>query len=73
LIDPLPPQPTGDIHARTSAVLVVLIIIAAIVVVVQYTPWALFPHDTTSTLWGVLVGLILGGMIFGWLRFSTRD
>ena len=73
MIDPLPPQHTGDIHARTSAVLVVLIVIAVIVVVSQYTPWALFPPDKTSTIWGVLVGLIVGGMIFGWLRFSTRD
>jgi hypothetical protein len=54
-------------------VVVVLIVIAAIVVIFQYTPWRLFSSDNTSTLWGVLVGLIVGGMIFGWLRFSTRD
>jgi hypothetical protein len=51
----------------------VLLVIAGVVVALQYTPYALFAAEQTSTLWGVLVGLVIGGFIFGWLRFRTED
>ena len=63
----------GETKARTSLFLLALIIAAACVVVLQYTPYRLFAAEKTSTLWGVLVGLIIGGFIFAWLRISTRD
>jgi hypothetical protein len=69
-----PPHDDDDqTKARTSVFLLGLIIAAACVVVLQYTPYRLFSAEKTSTLWGVLVGLIMGGFIFGWLRMSTRD
>jgi hypothetical protein len=69
-----PPRDDNDeTKARTSIFLLALIIAAACVVVLQYTPYRFFSADKTSTLWGVLVGLIIGGFIFGWLHISTRD
>ena len=54
--------------ARNSKFLIGLIIAAAVIVALQYTDRALFLPDKTSTLWGVLTGLVLGGFIFGWLK-----
>jgi hypothetical protein len=45
----------------------------AIIVALQYTPYALFASERTATLWGMLTGLILGGVIFGWLRFRKGE
>jgi hypothetical protein len=45
----------------------------AIIIALQYTPYAFFASERTATLWGMLTGLILGGMIFGWLRFRKGD
>ncbi|MFN2637662.1 MAG: hypothetical protein ABR585_11600 [Gemmatimonadaceae bacterium] len=70
---PLPPERTEPVRARSSTLLIILIVIAAVIVCLQYTSYALLPANKTSTLWGVLTGLIVGGLIFGWLRFSTRD
>jgi hypothetical protein len=33
----------------------------------------MFSSDKTSLLWGMLTGLVIGGMIFGWLKFHTSD
>jgi Na+/H+ antiporter NhaC len=59
--------------ARSSLFLLLLIVVAAWVVILQYTRYRLFSVEKTSTLWGVLVGMILGGFIFGWLRLRPRD
>ncbi|HUQ98455.1 MAG TPA: hypothetical protein VM166_03310 [Gemmatimonadaceae bacterium] len=56
-------------HGRSGAVVSALLVIAGVVVALQYTPYALFTLERTSMLWGMLVGLIIGGFIFGWLRF----
>ena len=56
-----------------GAIVFVLIVIAAVVVALQYTPFALFPPEQTSMLWGILVGLVIGGFLFGWLRFASED
>jgi hypothetical protein len=58
--------------ARNSKFLIALIVIAAIIVGVQYTPYAAFSSEKTSMLWGMLTGLVLGGLIFGWLKFPGR-
>jgi Na+/H+ antiporter NhaC len=58
---------------RNSLFLLLLIVVAAWVVILQYTRYRLFSVDKTSTLWGVLVGMVIGGFIFGWLRITTRD
>ena len=58
---------------RSSLFLLLLIVVAAWVVILQYTRYRLFGVEKTSTLWGVLVGMVIGGFIFGWLRLSTRD
>ncbi|HEV7389652.1 MAG TPA: hypothetical protein VGN73_13655 [Gemmatimonadaceae bacterium] len=58
--------------AHNSRFLIALIIAAAFVVAFQYTDRALFSPDKTSTLWGVLTGLVLGGFIFGWLKPPFR-
>jgi hypothetical protein len=55
----------------TGTLVSVLLGIAGVVVALQYTPYALFTADKTSMLWGILVGLIIGGFIFGWLRFRN--
>jgi hypothetical protein len=58
--------------AQNSPFLIVLIVAAAIIVALQYTDWALFSADKTSTLWGVLTGLVIGGFIFRWLKVPFR-
>ena len=68
-----PADDDNEPHARNSIFLLALIIVAAIIVTLQYTPYRLFSVDKTSTLWGMFVGLIIGGFIFGWLRFTTSD
>jgi archaellum biogenesis protein FlaJ (TadC family) len=59
--------------ARNSTFLIAIILAMAIIVVLQYTPYPMFSSDKTSLLWGMLTGLIIGGLIFGWLKFHTRD
>jgi len=59
--------------ARNSTFLIAIILAMAIIVALQYTPYAMFSGDKTSLLWGMLTGLIIGGLIFGWLKFHTRD
>jgi hypothetical protein len=44
-----------------------------IIIALQYTPYAMFSADKTSLLWGMLTGLVIGGLIFGWLKFHTSD
>jgi hypothetical protein len=68
-----PPEPTTRPRAKNSVFLIALIIVGALIVALQYTSFALFPSERTSMLWGMLVGLILGGLIFGWLKFRTSD
>jgi hypothetical protein len=57
--------------ARNSKFLIVLIVATATVVALQYTARAFFSPDNTSTLWGVLTGLVLGGFLFGWLTLRS--
>jgi archaellum biogenesis protein FlaJ (TadC family) len=59
--------------ARNSAFLIAIIIAMAIIVALQYTPYAIFPGEKTSLLWGMLTGLVIGGLIFGWLKFHWSD
>jgi hypothetical protein len=33
----------------------------------------MFSGDKTSLLWGMLTGCVIGGFIFGWLKFHTSD
>jgi hypothetical protein len=61
-------QPTPRRPARNSKFLIALIVIAAILVASQYTRYAPFPSEQTSMLWGILTGLVVGGLIFGWLK-----
>jgi hypothetical protein len=58
--------------ARNSKFLIVIIVAAATVVALQYTPRAIFSPEKTSTLWGMLTGLVLGGFLFGWLTVRRR-
>jgi hypothetical protein len=67
-----PPEPTKR-PAKNSVFLIALIIVAAIIIALQYTPYAMFSSERTSTLWGMLTGPILGGVIFGWLRFRRGE
>jgi hypothetical protein len=70
-----PPESPHDPYrrpARNSRFLIVLIVAAATVVGLQYTSRAFFSPDRTSTLWGVLTGLVLGGFLFGWLSLRGR-
>jgi hypothetical protein len=62
-----PPRDAFRRPPRNSKFLIILIVAAATVVALQYTTRAIFPSEKTSTLWGVLTGLVLGGFIFGWL------
>ena len=50
-----------------------LIVVAVMVVSLQYTPYAFFASDQTSMLWGMLTGLIIGGFIFGWLKYPWKE
>jgi hypothetical protein len=59
-------------QGRSGAAVFVLLVIAAVLVALQYTPYAVFATEKTSMLWGILVGLIIGGFIFGWLRFKDE-
>jgi TctA family transporter len=59
--------------ARNSTFLIAIMIAMAIIVGLQYTPYAMFSANKTSLLWGMLTGLIIGGLIFGWLKFHTSD
>jgi archaellum biogenesis protein FlaJ (TadC family) len=59
--------------ARNPTFLIAIIIAMAIIVGLQYTPYAMFSAEKTSLLWGMLTGLIIGGLIFGWLKFHTSD
>jgi hypothetical protein len=65
-------EPSPRRPARNSRFLIVLIVVAATVVALQYTDRALFQPERTSTLWGVLTGLVLGGVLFGWLKSPWR-
>ncbi|HEV7837369.1 MAG TPA: hypothetical protein VGO75_04810 [Gemmatimonadaceae bacterium] len=58
-------------EGTSGGVVFVLMGIAAVLVALQYTPYALFASEKTSMLWGILVGLIIGGFVFGWLRFKN--
>ncbi len=70
---PIPPDNSEGRAFHAATFLVVLIVIATVIVALQYTSYALVASDETSTLWGVLVGLVLGGFIFRWLRFGPRQ
>jgi archaellum biogenesis protein FlaJ (TadC family) len=59
--------------ARNSTFLIAIIIAMVIIIALQYTPYAMFSADKTSLLWGMLTGLVIGGLIFGWLKFHTSD
>jgi hypothetical protein len=65
------PRPPGDYRrpARNSRFLIVLIVGMATIVALQYTSHPLFGPDKTSMLWGMLVGLFIGGFLFRWLRW----
>ena len=67
------PEPARRRPAKNSVFLIALIVVAMIILALQYTPLAMFSSERTSTIWGMLVGLILGGVIFGWLRFRRGD
>jgi hypothetical protein len=58
----------GPGRAAGSVVIVVLVILAAVVVCLQYTSFALLPAEKTSMLWGLLTGLVVGGLILTWVR-----
>jgi archaellum biogenesis protein FlaJ (TadC family) len=59
--------------ARNSTFLIAIILAMVIIIALQYTPYAMFSADKTSLLWGMLTGLVIGGLIFGWLKFHTSD
>jgi archaellum biogenesis protein FlaJ (TadC family) len=59
--------------ARNSKFLMAIIVVAVIVVSLQYTEYALFSSEQTSTLWGMVTGLIIGGFIFGWLKPPWKE
>lgn len=61
-------RPSHRRPARNSRFLVALIVVGAVVVALQYTDRALFRPESTSMLWGMLTGLVLGGFLFGWLK-----
>jgi hypothetical protein len=68
LINSDPPRPDYRRPAKNSPFLIVIIVGMATIVALQYTTHPLFGADKTSTLWGMLVGLFIGGFLFGWLR-----
>jgi hypothetical protein len=61
-------RPSYRRPARNSKFLIALIVVALVIIMLQYTSHALFPSEQTSTIWGVLTGLVIGGWIFGWLK-----
>ena len=61
-------QPSHRRPARNSSFLIAIIIVAVIFVALQYTRYAIFSSDKTSMLWGILMGLFIGGFLFGWLK-----
>lgn len=63
-------HPSYKRAAHNSPFLIGLIAVAAVVVLLQYTSYAILPTEKTSTLWGVLTGLVIGGFIFGWLKLG---
>lgn len=72
MINPNPPTPDFRRPAKNSRFLIVIIVAMVTVVALQYTSHPLFGPDKTSTLWGMLVGLFIGGFLFGWLRVPRR-
>lgn len=64
------PSPREDYRrpAKNSRVLIVIIVGMLTVLALQYTTHPIFGPDKTATLWGMLVGLFIGGFLFGWLR-----
>ena len=73
MLNPDPPNRSSyERPARNSRFLIAIIIAMAFVVAFQYTDYAVFPSDKTSTLWGMLTGLVIGGWIFGWLKKPWR-
>ena len=70
MLDPDPERPPPlKRPARNSRFLIALIIVMAGVIAIQYSARPLFASDQTSTLWGMLTGLFIGGFIFGWLKW----
>jgi len=67
------PKPSYRRPARNSKFLMALIVVGVIVVALQYTEHALFSSEKTSMLWGMLTGLIIGGFIFGWLKYPWSE
>ncbi|HJP60761.1 MAG TPA: hypothetical protein VJ865_12205 [Gemmatimonadaceae bacterium] len=65
------PDPQPDPHRRpprNSRFLIVVIVGMATVLGLQYTSHPLFGPDKTATIWGMFVGLFIGGFLFGWLK-----
>jgi hypothetical protein len=56
----------------SGTAVIVLLAITGILIALQYTPYALFGGERTSMLWGVFVGLVIGGFLFRWLRFKNE-
>ncbi len=68
----LPPRDDYRRPAKNSRFLIVIIVAMATVVALQYTTHPLFGPDKTATLWGMLVGLFIGGFLFRWLKIPGR-
>jgi hypothetical protein len=64
----LPPRDDHRRPAKNSRFLIVVIVGMATVLGLQYTSHPFFGPDKTATLWGMFVGLFIGGFLFGWLR-----
>ena len=72
-IPPDSPKPSHRRPARNSKFLMALIVVGLVVGSLQYTSYALFRSERTSMLWGMLTGLIIGGFIFGWLKYPWSE
>ena len=68
MMDPDPKPEDFRRTPRNAPFLIILIVAMATVVGLQYTSHPLFGPEKTATLWGMLVGLFIGGFLFGWLR-----